>query len=440
MPITHRRQFLATCSALAAVSVLPETLSADENGENAVNSNVQNSETCTEVGNPYAGWKEGEMDLHFILNGASESMFHIYPDGTTLLLDAGDRATENYAKNIPLYPDGSRLASEWIMRYLSRVNPSGRNIDYMMLSHYHSDHGGNEEKHAGKTQGRGDDYYLSGLANIGEHFTFKTVFDRGYPTYDKPIVLKSDGYTNFVKFTKYMLSAGKFKMEEFEVGKLDQIRLLNDAETYPTFHIRNICRNGVVWTGEEGKNRDFYAEPASRKGWVNENTLSIGMTIEYGSFRYFTGGDLSGRIVNEKGEDLGIEGYTGTVVGPLDVCKTNHHSYKDSMTLEFTQAVQAKVYVSNVWDLYHLQDNTMTNMTQVAEDVLVCPTAVHEGNREIYPDAPWLKNLAPEAWEGGHVVVKVYDGGARYKVYYLSAQDEKMTVKKVYGPFVSRVK
>ncbi|MBQ2555224.1 MAG: hypothetical protein II561_01615, partial [Thermoguttaceae bacterium] len=36
---------------------------------------------------------------------------------------------------------------------------------------------------------------------------------------------------------------------------------------------------------------------------------------------------------------------------------------------------------------------------------------------------------------GGHVVVKAYDGGAKYKVYFLTADDESMNVELVFGPF-----
>ncbi len=425
-----RRTFLRTCSILTGACVLQssEILSA---------SNV--SAESPEVGTPYAGWKSGEMDLHFILTGVGESMFHIYPDGTTLLLDAGERDITKYRDNVPAFPDASRWASEWIMRYIERVNPAGKNVDYMMLSHYHSDHGGEEGFGLSKTSGRGDDYWLSGLANIGEHFTFRKVYDRGFPTYDAPMPMQSDGYANFVKFTKYMLSQKRFEMEEFEVGKCGQIALLNDSERFPEFRIRNVCRNGVVWTGEEGKVRDFYAEnPEALTGWVNENSQSLGMTISYGPFRYFTGGDLSGNIRSKTDPNLNIEAYAGSVIGEMDVCKTNHHSYKDAMVSGFTDAVKARVYVSNVWDLHHLQDNTMTNMVTANSDVLVCPTTVHAKAYAQYSDRPWLKNLAPESVEGGHVVVKVFDGGKQYKIYYLTASDESMTVRKVYGPFRSK--
>ena len=42
-----------------------------------------------EVGRPYAGWGTGEMDIHVIYTGRGESLFHIFPDGTSMLIDAG---------------------------------------------------------------------------------------------------------------------------------------------------------------------------------------------------------------------------------------------------------------------------------------------------------------------------------------------------------------
>ncbi|MBP3692899.1 MAG: hypothetical protein J6J31_00485 [Thermoguttaceae bacterium] len=439
MPAT-RRDFLNTCSVLTGAAILNPSGQTDAQSTAPTSADTAPPNAQNEIGTPYAGWKEGEMDLHFILTGVGESMFYIYPDGTTMLLDAPDWNIESYRDRVPAIPDSSRLASEWIMRYLMRVNPGGKSIDYMMLSHYHSDHAGCEDIHAGKTEGRGEDYCLSGLANIGEHFKFTKVFDRGYPTYDQPRVLQSDAFVNFVRFTKYMTKAGRFTMEELEVGRQDQLALCRAPEKYPTFHTRTICKNGVVWTGKDMETRNFYAENEKNiNGRINENTLSIGYLIEYGPFRYFTGGDLSCSVFTANDERINLEAQVGLVVGKLDVCKTNHHSYKDSMDPGFTNAVQARVYVSNVWDLHHLQDNTMTNMTSAAEDVLVCPTISHARALEKYRDRPWMKNLAKEAQDGGgHIVVKVFDEGRQYKVYYLTAKDESMTVRQVYGPFKSR--
>ena len=38
----------------------------------------------------FPAWEEGEMDIHHINTGRGEAVFCIFPDGTTMLIDAGD--------------------------------------------------------------------------------------------------------------------------------------------------------------------------------------------------------------------------------------------------------------------------------------------------------------------------------------------------------------
>ena len=47
-----------------------------------------------------------------------------------------------------------------------------------------------------------------------------------------------------------------------------------------------------------------------------------------------------------------------------------------------------------------------------------------------------MRSVCPE---NGHVVVKVYDKGRKYKIYVLSIADEKRQVKSVYGPYESGI-
>jgi hypothetical protein len=51
--------------------------------------------------------------------------------------------------------------------------------------------------------------------------------------------------------------------------------------------------------------------------------------------------------------------------------------------------------------------------------------------REKDGDAAWMKDVAPESYDGGHVVVNVEKGGRRYSVSWLTAADESMTVRSV---------
>ena len=418
----NRREFLKECTmgaGIAAVSGLPPVVCGAENEE---------------VGKPLAQWKSGTMDLHFIYTGVGENMFYIFPDGTTMLLDSSDRPSK-IEEEIPIKPDKSRLPSEWIARYIQRVSPSPKSIDYMMLSHYHEDHAGSDRLAECKTTGRDPDYFLSGLARLGEKFKFDTVIDRGWPRYERPVPgkINSDGFSNFYNFTQWKLKKGEIAMGEFKVGALDQIVLKKNRSAWSDFHVRNICGNGIVWSGEEGKNIDFCTLYPQKN--VSENALSLGMTISWGPFRYFTGGDVSGTFRDSNKKDVEFEGAVGKAAGPVHVCKTNHHSFRDAMRPEFVKEVRASFYITNVWNSSHLQDNTMTAM---ADETLypgsrtVCPTWASKKVLEQYKDRPWQSSLQPAY---GHVVVRVFDGGRKYKVIFLTVEDESMTVKKVFGPY-----
>ena len=96
------------------------------------------------VGRPFVGWTPGHFQIHSIYTGCGEQLFLIFPDSTTMLLDCGDGAAMTRGDlACPILPrEPYRLGGDWVARYVARVNPNGRNVDYMVLSHWHSDHGG----------------------------------------------------------------------------------------------------------------------------------------------------------------------------------------------------------------------------------------------------------------------------------------------------------
>ena len=447
----NRREFLGVASgvglavsldALAGVSLIEEDATASPVAPDPNDPNDPNAITDPEheIGKPYVGWHEGELDLHFIHTGVGENAFHIMPDGTTALVDAGDWDHAHYKDGVAHLPDESRRPGEWIARYISRLRPDLKKIDYVMASHFHTDHIGDGRFGAGMKGLEGDkDYQISGISHVGEFYEFGTAFDRGYPDYSRPTTWAPKERENLVKFWNYAEEKLGLKREKFEVGALDQLKLVNAPEKYD-FHVRNVCANGVVWGGEGKENVDYFERyPKNKETNKNENTRSLGFVMQYGAFRFYSGGDASGVILDENGKSVGFEDAIGRAAGPVDVCKANHHSYKDAMTKGFVNAVAPRVFIVCVWDRWHLQDNTASAMcdetpTGYPGPRVMCPTAVHPGNAEMMQDKSWRRRLVEI---GGHVVVKVFDGGAKYKVYYLTAKDESMNVELVFGPFDS---
>lgn len=432
--MTTRRCFLKGIAALAGLALSAEPAAS---GRRAVLTGAEFLDTeSREIGEPLSPWRPGTMEFHHIYTGHAESIFHIFPDGTSLLIDAGQLDRIGYELKSVTLPDESRGPGEYIARYIRRVNPHGDEVDYMMISHFHTDHMGSCKVHRGKTEGRGEDYFLSGMSQVGETIRFKKGFDRGFPDYCLPFPVKDPDTENYRRFVRWKMKTDGLEMEPFEVGRLDQIALRRDPEPYRgSFHIRNLCGNGLVWTGREGETDSSFFDLARERGSASENPLSLGLRIDYGPFRYYTAGDFNESFTGLDGKERNLEEMVAPVCGRVDVCKSNHHSYIGSMRAEFLRVLRPQVFVTDLWDLLHIQPSTMERMTDrsIYPDArIVCPTFFPLMKKQEFDGAPWRSGVAEDC---GHVVIRVYEGGARFRVYYLTAHDESMRVKAVYGPF-----
>lgn len=112
-------------------------------------------------------WQPGILDIHHLQVGSSVSTFVIMPDGTTMLIDAGDvnkAATEHIWKDQgppldkltirPPFPNKSNSPIGWIKLYMKEFWPKRGNgffsqivstlgtsemaLDYLLLTHFHS--------------------------------------------------------------------------------------------------------------------------------------------------------------------------------------------------------------------------------------------------------------------------------------------------------------
>ena len=59
-------------------------------------------------------WQEGYMDIHTIATGRGDATFIVMPDGTTLMIDAGDNGKVKDKQ----HPDNSKRAGEWQSIYM----------------------------------------------------------------------------------------------------------------------------------------------------------------------------------------------------------------------------------------------------------------------------------------------------------------------------------
>ena len=390
-----RREFLSRSAAAAALGAIGGCATVGD-----------------EIGRTYPGWRPGELDIHFIHTGTSENTFLIFPDGTTMLLDCGHVPVRRpgYAEALPPMPSGSRRAGEWVRRYIERLIPQ-REIDYMMVSHWHSDH-------------------IAGIPDVAQSFRFLNFFDHQFPNVGK--YSWGMDVEDFEIIQAWLKEArkGGLKHEPFKVGAKDQICLLHDAGNYYSrvFEIRNIAANGVVWDGKNGV-RDVVGEHVKQTGKekIAENSLSAVIRIRYGNFSYFSGGDIEGEFIGADGAKAKYEALVGAVTGHVEVCKTNHHAFYHSMCAEFVRQVSPKLYLSSTWSPNQINDITLPNMTSrelYPGDRTIAYGSIPKFKREAYAARGLFADAAPE----GHAVVKVAPGGFWYRLYTLSAADESMRI------------
>lgn len=378
------------------------------------------SRSC--VGRTLPAWRRGELDIHFIHTGVGEQTFFIFPDGTTMLLDCGDTHHAKYMKDVPPMPNGTRYGGEWVSRYVQRLIPR-REIDYVMVSHWHGDHTG-DLAFGGKrtTDGR----TVCGIPLVGENFAFRHYFDHQYPKMGEHAKDPDAGSLRLMREWIPRAVALGMKPHRFEVGALNQIRLMHDAASYPAFEIRNIAANGVLWDGADGS-IDFASTHIAKTGRdsIHENRLSAAIRIGYGRFSYYSGGDNELTMVGADGREFSWEGMIGRATGRVDVCKTNHHAGIFGMSPEFVKEVRAQAYLSSVWQAGMVDRKSLSAMCSrelYPGDRVVCFGGIAHARRDVA--AAYGDDIAP----AGHAVVRVAPGGDTFRLMVLSASDESMTV------------
>ncbi|WP_051350121.1 ComEC/Rec2 family competence protein [Dyadobacter alkalitolerans] len=393
-------------------------------------------------------WKEGYLDIHHINTGRGVSTFFALPDGTTMLLDAGDMDDSVSVKSLPLtvtppYPDNSKTAGQWIADYIRQVTPQNGKIvlDYAVITHFHSDHFGLITPRT-KTATAGS-YKLTGITEVGTLIPIKKIIDRNYPGYNFPTDLReaykgeSSIFLNLQRFINDQQKNG-LTAESLKVGSVSQIVLKNNTAKYTDFKIRGVKANGTIWTGVSDKTFEYFTADSvlDAKGKFNENPLSLAIKLSYGKFDYFTGGDNTGL------QGFGLPTWFDTetpmakAVGKVEVTTLNHHGNRDATNENFLSSLQPKAVIEQTWCSDHPGQEVMHRLLS---------NHIYEGEKNIFATniqevtkatlGFWFTRGYKSMF--GHVIVRVLPGGNQFYILIAETANLEVTVKRVFGPFAS---
>ena len=367
---------------------------------------------------------------------AATPRFLIFPDGTSMLLDAGDGGNLP-PRGTPPKPDASRTPGEWIARYIRHMlaHDASPALDYGYLTHFHDDHMGHPAP-ASKTARGG--YKLTGITEVGDLIPIKLMLDRGWPDYNYPAPLNDATVTNYRAFLDWQRKNNGMQVERLKPGRKDQIVLRRDPAKYPNFEVRNIAANGEVWTGVGTNTRAHHPRIADLKPeeYPTENMCSMVIRVSYGKFDFYSGGDIPG--VHRDGAPLwnDMETPVAQAVGPVEVSVLNHHGNRDSQNGFFVASLRPQVFLIPVWSADHPGHDVLDRMYSERlypgpRDVFA--TNMLEANRLVI--GPLLDRLKSAQ---GHIVVRVDPGGDTFRVIILDDSAESYRVKAIYGPYQSR--
>jgi len=395
-------------------------------------------------------WQPGMLDLHHINTGMGNAAFYIFPDGTTMLFDAGEHHLPDTVRSpghSAAHPNASRHPYEWIAAYINDFGPSNNKgkLDYAAISHFHDDHYG--EWYADAPVSPSGHFRLTGIAGVGALVPIHYLFDRGnefpVPHFDPLKKIDSEDlvftntYLNYESFIEENRQNGLIA-QPLVAGRRDQIKLAHNPQTYPAFYVQNVKSGGHLWNGKDTGTQNIF--PADQlRTWSDENSLSLVLTIHYGPFVYYTGGDCAGYLIYGEPAWKDVETPVAKVVGEVDVATMDHHGNRNALNEFQIKTLKPRVWIEQVWAADHPGKDVLIramNPSLYSDPRDFFATNMLEANRIVI--GPRIDRAYKSLQ--GHIVVRVLPGGQEYYVIILDDESAHPLVKKVFGPYQTKAK
>jgi beta-lactamase superfamily II metal-dependent hydrolase len=225
------------------------------------------------------------------VEGGKSTLF-VSPSGQSMLVDTGyDGFNSRDAKRIAAAAEDAGV----------------KQIDYLVITHYHHDH-------------------VGGVPQLAAKLPIVTFIDHG--------ANKESAKDNGAVYQAYVKRRAKGKHIEVKAG--DSIPIAGLQVQVVTAGGKAIAQP-LPGAGQPNPSCSSY-QPI--KPDSSENSVSIGMLITYGSFRAVDLGDL---YWNQE-HDLACP---TNKIGPVDLYLTTHHAKKTSGSPQMVNALQARVAVMN---------------------------------------------------------------------------------------------
>ena len=224
-----------------------------------------------------------------------------------------------------------------------------------------------------------------------------------------------------------------------KAGSSTQVHLVYAPAAYPSFRVRNIKSNGLIWTGNDSTAAEHFPaiDLKNARTWPDENALSNAVLISYGAFTYYTGGDNPGNIFRGDAAWRDTETPMAAMIGPVDVATMNHHGNRDALNETFIKTLQPRAWIEQVWTADHPGHEVLIRLM----------SDIYSGPRDLFATNMMEANkivigpLVDQSYKSqqGHILVRVLPDGKTYYIIILEDATTTRNVTKVFGPYQAKM-
>lgn len=323
-----------------------------------------------------AGPKDGTFDIYWVDVEGGAATLMVTPAGESILIDSGN----------PGLRDPNRIA------HVATKVAGLRRIDHLITTHYHRDHYG-------------------GASSLAKLLPIGTVYDNGkfegMP--DDP----GKDYFEFKTEKRVVINPGdKIKVKQVAAGQQVSLVCLGTRKTF------------VAADADDPENAAICAthRPKERDG--SDNANSVATLIQFGSFRFYDGGDLTWnqemKLVCPK-----------NLVGEVDVYQVTHHGLDSSNNPVVLETLKPHVAIMNNGHKKGCTPEVFANLTATKSI-----KQIYQVHKNLRPDGAvnnvsdeFIANHKPgEDCDGHYIKLSVAPDSKSYTVA-LPSQNHEQTFK-----------